>query len=126
MGHPAFTLLLHCGYYSSGKRNQKQTTPYKLTRKHIMGCRHTNHLAIHGVLPEEAEQVIGNNPLDVERQIRNGEERILHLGETSAGRVLFVVATFREEMIRVVTSFPANRKARKLYLTLKGPGVEDD
>ena len=84
------------------------------------------HVARHGVLPEEAEQVIQNNPLDIERQIRNGEERILHLGETAAGRVLFVVATLREEMIRVITAFPADRRSRKIYSALKdADNVED-
>jgi uncharacterized DUF497 family protein len=78
------------------------------------------HLAKHGVLPEEAEQVIENSPLDLERQIRNGEERILHLGESSAGRILFVIVACSEETIRVVTAFPADRKARKFYSTQKG------
>jgi uncharacterized DUF497 family protein len=48
-------------------------------------------IARHEVSREEAEQVIENNPFDLERQIRNGEPRVLHLGETNAGRVLFVV-----------------------------------
>jgi uncharacterized DUF497 family protein len=50
-----------------------------------------SHIARHHVSRSEAEQVIENNPFDLERQIRNGESRILHLGETTTGRVLFVV-----------------------------------
>ncbi len=38
------------------------------------------HLAGHRVLSIEAEQVIKNYPLDLPRQIRNGEERMVHLG----------------------------------------------
>ncbi len=74
-----------------------------------------SHIVRHKVSQSEAEQVIENNPLDLERQIRSGEQRMLHLGETTAGRVLFVVVTVRNKMLRVVTAFPANRKARKFY-----------
>ncbi len=57
-----------------------------------------SHIGRHDVSQDEAEQVIQNNPLDLERQIRNGELRILHLGETTAGRVLFVVVTMRKKI----------------------------
>lgn len=73
------------------------------------------HLALHLVTPEEAEEVLGNEPLDLERQTRNGEERVLHLGMTLAGRVLFVVVTPRGDDLRVVTAFPAKRSVRKFY-----------
>ena len=79
----------------------------------------TNHIARHNVSRDEAEQVIENRPLDLERQIRNGEERMPHLGETNAGRVLFVVVTVRSRMLRVITAFPANKKARKFYAEQK-------
>ena len=78
-----------------------------------------SHIARHDVSQAEAEQVIGNNPFDLERQIRNGEQRILHLGETAAARLLFVVVTVRNQKLRVVTAFPANRKARKFYAEQK-------
>jgi uncharacterized DUF497 family protein len=79
----------------------------------------TSHIARHNVSRVEAEQVVENNPFDLEKQTRNGEGRILHLGETTAGRVLFVVVTVRNRMLRVVTAFPANRKARKFYAEQK-------
>jgi uncharacterized protein len=79
----------------------------------------TSHIARHNVSRAEAEQVIENNPLDLEIQIRNGEERMPHLGETNAGRVLFVIVTLRNKVLRVVTAFPANRKARKFYAEQK-------
>jgi hypothetical protein len=88
-----------------------------------------SHIARHHVSKDEAEQVIQNDPLDLERQIRNREQRLLHLGETNAGRVLFVVVTLRDKMLRVVTAFPANRKARKFYAEQKqglgSQGIED-
>jgi uncharacterized DUF497 family protein len=49
------------------------------------------HLARHQIVPAEAEQVILNRPLDLEAELRNGEERVPHVGETDAGRVLVVV-----------------------------------
>jgi uncharacterized DUF497 family protein len=45
----------------------------------------------------------------------SGEERVLELGHTSAGRVLFVVWTPRGELVRPVTAFDANRKVRAKY-----------
>jgi uncharacterized DUF497 family protein len=77
------------------------------------------HIARHKVSPEEAEQVIENNPLDLTRRIVNGEERIVHLGETTAGRILFVIVTNRDELIRVVTAYRAKRAVRKFYATQK-------
>lgn len=74
-----------------------------------------DHIALHAISTEEAEQVISNDPLDVERQFRNGETRFVHLGETLEGRVLFVVVTPRDKDLRVVTAFPADRHARKFY-----------
>src|SRR6202521_5364704 len=63
------------------------------------------HLARHSVLPEEAEQVILNHPVDVGTEIVEGEERYLNLGATVQGRVLLVVTTWREDRVRVVTAF---------------------
>jgi uncharacterized protein len=77
------------------------------------------HIARHKVSPEEAEQVVENNPLDLEVQLVHGEERFIHLGETKAGRILFVVAIERDGLIRVVTAYPATRAMRKLYAAQK-------
>jgi uncharacterized DUF497 family protein len=77
-----------------------------------------SHIARHHVSQDEAEQVIENNPFDLERQIRNGELRILHLGETVAGRVLFVVVTVRNKMLRVVT-VSREQKIKEVYAEQK-------
>jgi uncharacterized DUF497 family protein len=73
------------------------------------------HIARHNVTPEEAEQVIQNDPLEAPATIRNGETRTVHLGETDAGRVLIVVVTERTNMYRVVTARPAKKKEREFY-----------
>jgi hypothetical protein len=44
------------------------------------------HLARHSVLPEEAEQVIHNNPVDLGMEIIEREERYLNLGATLSSR----------------------------------------
>jgi uncharacterized DUF497 family protein len=85
-----------------------------------------NHIALHGVTPEEAEQVIKNDPLDAGVAIRNREARTVHLGETDAGRVLVVIATERDNMCRIVTARPADRKERKFYSAYKETFNEDD
>ena len=41
------------------------------------------HLVRHSVLPEEAEQVIVNEPVDIGMEIVEGEERYLNLGPTA-------------------------------------------
>jgi uncharacterized DUF497 family protein len=81
----------------------------------IWDAPNTAHIARHKISREEAEQVIQNDPLDLDRQFHNGEERFVQLGETLAGRLLFVVVTERNDQLRVVTAFQADRKSRKFY-----------
>lgn len=74
------------------------------------------HIARHGVTPDEAEQVLANDPLDLERQDINGEERFASVGLTDGGRWLLVVTTTRENKVRVVTAFDAGKRLVELYL----------
>jgi uncharacterized DUF497 family protein len=74
------------------------------------------HIAEHDVLPLEEEGVLTNNPLDLSCEFRNQEQRIPQVGETSSGRILFVISTVRNELTRVVTAYPANRSLRAIYL----------
>src|SRR5579864_7494331 len=76
------------------------------------------HVAKHRVTPEEVEQVLLNNPVFIEMRIdrRTGEERILELGHTNLGRVLFVAWTPRGALMRPVTAYPADRKIRSAYM----------
>ena len=77
--------------------------------------RNLSHLALHGIAPEEAEQVILNEPLDIESEIRNGECRQVHLGRTSTGRVLVVVTMDANQKTRVVTAWPAKKRLRAFW-----------
>ena len=47
------------------------------------------HLVRHRVLPDEAEQVVLNHPMDLGVEVVEGEERYLNLGATTQGRVFF-------------------------------------
>ena len=80
------------------------------------------HLARHQINQSEAEQVILNRPVDQSTELRNGEERIAHIGETDAGRILIVVTTTRNKKIRVVTAWSANKNYRRYFLSMKRNG----
>jgi hypothetical protein len=43
------------------------------------------HIALHEVAPREAEEVVWNDPIALERQLRGGEVRLPHLGEPVLG-----------------------------------------
>jgi uncharacterized DUF497 family protein len=75
------------------------------------------HVAAHRVEPREVEEVLANDPILIETRVdaRSREERVLELGHTNAGRVLFVAWTARGEQVRPVTAFDANRKTRAAY-----------
>jgi uncharacterized protein len=87
------------------------------------------HIAEHGVTPEEAEDVLLGDSLDLNFQADEGdEERWSYLGQTNSGRILQVVITLRGEKIRVVTAFDASRQDKALYLETKAEhdgGFED-
>lgn len=80
------------------------------------------HLARRQILPQEAEQVILNRPVDVSTELRNGEERVAQVGETDAGRILIIISTMRDSKIRVVTAWPANERLRRYFQTQKRSG----
>jgi uncharacterized DUF497 family protein len=80
------------------------------------------HFAKHQIRPSEAEQIILNRPVDLESELRNGEKRVPHIGETDAGRILVVVSTMRSKKVRVVTAWQANKNYRRYFLSMKRNG----
>ena len=74
------------------------------------------HLAEHDVMPEEAEEVILDDPLDVGFDVVNGEERWSYLGETNDGRILWITVTLRSKRVRVVTAFEPEKRWKVFYL----------
>ena len=78
------------------------------------------HLRRHNVESAEAEQALSGEPLDIELQIEeesDGEERLLQLGATEAGRILQLVTTWRGEKVRVISAWDAPRQLKLYYLT---------
>jgi uncharacterized protein len=71
----------------------------------------------HRVDPQECEEVFLNRPLVVEadRIHSQSEERSYVLGQTDAGRLLFVAFTVRGKLIRVVSARDMSRKERRIY-----------
>jgi uncharacterized DUF497 family protein len=74
------------------------------------------HIAEHDVAPEEAEEVILGDPLDIGFDIVDGEERWSYVGETNDGRILWVTIALRGKRMRVVTAFEPEKYWRVFYL----------
>jgi uncharacterized DUF497 family protein len=74
------------------------------------------HLAAHKVTPAEFEQLLNNDPLDLDYASIDNEERYRSVGLTSRGRLLSVVWTVRNGKVRAVTAFPASVSDRKAFL----------
>jgi hypothetical protein len=76
------------------------------------------HIARHEVTPEEVEEALSANP--VWRRGRThpatGRESLIALGQTGAGRHLFIVLSPRElGRARCVTAMEMDEKARRFY-----------
>lgn len=78
------------------------------------------HIAEHDVTPEEAEEVVLGDPLEVGFETSAAEEdRWIYVGDTNQGRILQVFITLRGEKIRVVTAFEPTMRDKLLYLKSK-------
>jgi uncharacterized DUF497 family protein len=76
----------------------------------------TKHLLTHKVKPDEFEQALQNDPLDLDYEAIDGEERYRSVGITNGGRFLCLVWTVRNGMVRAVTAFPASVSNRRAFL----------
>jgi len=75
----------------------------------------------HRVTRAECEQVFFNRPLVVAEDTRHSaaEPRFYALGETDAGRTLFLVFAIRGELVRVISARDASRRERRGYGQVK-------
>jgi uncharacterized DUF497 family protein len=74
------------------------------------------HIARHGVVPDEVEEVFSDHRrIAVPARDQGGEPRFALVGGTEDGRVLFVVYTIRRDVIRVVTARDAAPATRRRY-----------
>ena len=71
--------------------------------------------ARHQVSRTEAEQVFLNRPLVVAGAPFRNESRQFAFGQTDAGRLLTVVFTVRQSLLRVISVRPMSRRERREY-----------
>lgn len=76
----------------------------------------TKHLAAHKVTPAEFEQLMNNDPLDLDYVVIDGEERYRSIGITNGGRFLLAAWTIRGGKVRAITAFPASVSNKKTFL----------
>src|SRR5215210_4273426 len=71
----------------------------------------------HKVTTAECEQIFFNLPLVVSDDVKHSqkESRFYALGQTDAGRLLFLIFTIRLKLIRVISARDMNRRERKVY-----------
>lgn len=78
----------------------------------------------HRVSRSECEQPFFNEPFIVAKDEKHSqeEERYYALGQTDAGRLLFIVFTIRGDLIRVISARDMSRKERRVYEGVKQEG----
>ena len=71
----------------------------------------------HRVTPEEAEDIFFNTPLIVRGDVRHSKRELRYyaLGQTGAGRHLFVAFTIRGSLLRVISVRDMSRRERDAY-----------
>lgn len=76
----------------------------------------TDHIARHGLELEDVEEAL-LDPEGVSAPAYNSgsEKRSGFIGATEAGRVLFVVYTYWDDDIRVVSAYDANASQKRRY-----------
>jgi len=83
-----------------------------------------SHIARHNVSPDEAEEVLLADSLDLDQEFIEGEWRFKNLGSTRRGRFLVIVSTVRGERIRVITSFEPSAKLVREFLKSRSGHTE--
>lgn len=75
------------------------------------------NLLKHNVENWECEQVFFNEPLIILDDSKHSlsEDRWAAFGKTDAGRLLIIIFTKREKMIRIISARDMNRRERKFY-----------
>jgi uncharacterized DUF497 family protein len=79
----------------------------------------------HRVSAAECEQIFFSQPLILAPDVKHSqaEARFYALGQTDAGRPLFVVFTLRGTLIRVISARDMSRKERTLYNNDEGESL---
>ena len=82
----------------------------------------------HSVRPSECEELFGERPLLISADFAHSAEEPRHfaLGQTRAGRQLFVVFTIRGRRLRVISARDMSRKERSAYEKARAKEERDD
>jgi uncharacterized DUF497 family protein len=78
------------------------------------------HLAEHGISRTDAEDVLLGNHILLEYQMEGNEQRYLALGATRGGRILSIIFAIRDEAMRPITGWTADKETAELYLKERG------
>ena len=73
------------------------------------------HLAKHGISRFDAEDVLSGDHILLGYQVEGGEQRWIALGETRTGRILNVVFAVRNEAMRPITGWVADKETAQLF-----------
>jgi uncharacterized DUF497 family protein len=77
------------------------------------------HIALHQVSPQEAEDILNGELLEIDSYDVDNEVRVEEVGMTRAGRVLHIVTTIRSGRVRVVTAYDAIRSLKLAFLEMQ-------
>lgn len=71
----------------------------------------------HGITSQEAEEVFLDEKSRVEPDVAHSqtEQRFIIIGQTQQETVLFIIFTFRNSTIRIISARKANLKERQKY-----------
>lgn len=71
----------------------------------------------HGITPNEAEEVFIDKSVAIEKDIKHQqiEDRYIAIGETLGKKLLFVIFTIRNNMIRIISARRANKRELAIY-----------
>ena len=79
-----------------------------------------SHLARHRIEPGEVEEIFRNEPAIKVHDVVDGEGRWTGVGATLSLRVLVLIFTVRNERIRAITGWDADRRTKREYFTERG------
>jgi uncharacterized protein len=74
------------------------------------------HLANHGISRSDAEDVLSGNHILMEYQVEGNEQRWVAVGATRTGRILNIVFAVRDETMRPITGWAADKETADLYV----------
>jgi uncharacterized DUF497 family protein len=75
------------------------------------------HLKRHGIARSEAEDVLAGNHILLEFQMEGNELRWVAACATRTGRILVIVFTMRNQAMRPITGWQADKRTANLYVS---------